>query len=205
MLATANIVDVDAVLAQVAAGKDGVAGGGALGSYTFRAGPAAALARLNGTVDDAVSAVNGLLAAADRASVLEVYDSVKGLVCCALPDSFSSMWVAFTVGGALALFFALLAFGYLGKLDALPRVDCCGCSCHTRARYAAAVAPGPRPQPGLAYPGINGAVVGGIGGGRGRSGDLEAPRPAAVAARAAPGWDDGTVVAELVVRTPAKK
>lgn len=41
---------------------------------------------------------------------------------------------------ALAMLFATL--WYLGKLDTVPRRDCCGCSCHTRTKYAGTVVPG---------------------------------------------------------------
>lgn len=62
---------------------------------------------------------------------------------------------------ALAMLFATMWF--IGKLDRVPRRDCCGCSCHTRAAYAGtAVLPG-------------------------GGGELEAPLPQY---NTAPGWEN---------------
>ncbi|GBF87337.1 hypothetical protein Rsub_00048 [Raphidocelis subcapitata] len=191
VLKDAGLVDVDAVLAQVADGKDQVAA--TLAAYTLRAGPTAVLVRLNATVDAATGAVTALLSAANYDQVFPLYESVKGLLCCVLPDSFSGMWTALTIGGILAWFLVLLTFFFIGKLDALPRTDCCGCSCHTHAKYAGRITPGPMPQPGMggepgwvgaplppAYPDLEG-------------GQTQAPAEA--------GWESH-VVAEVVVRTP---
>jgi hypothetical protein len=67
-----------------------------------RAGPTAVLVRLNSTVDAATGEVNALLAAANYDQVFPLYEGVKGLLCCTLPDSFSGMWTALTIGGILA-------------------------------------------------------------------------------------------------------
>jgi hypothetical protein len=160
-------------------------------------------------------------------------------------------------------FLTLLTFFYLGRLDALPRIDCCGCTCHTvrtargtgigaacadppaprpqhsraplhvmslaptphpvrrrprrlrspapmqRGKYTGTITPGPMPQPGLygdhwhgpaAPPPYPGDIEAGSKGGAGHSSDGGAA--AAAAAHPLPGWEDGTVVAELVVRPP---
>ncbi|KIY92112.1 hypothetical protein MNEG_15852 [Monoraphidium neglectum] len=91
-------------------------------------------------------------------------------------------------------FLVLLAFFYIGKLDKLPRTDCCGCSCHTRAKYAGTVAPGPVRQVGIGggWPGAPSATAPP----QGQPGEVVAiPVPHA-------GWEDGAVLAEIVVRTP---
>ena len=44
--------------------------------------------------------------------------------------------------GIFALVTIILCFVYLGNLDHLPRVDCCGCTCHTPSRYKHTPAPG---------------------------------------------------------------
>ena len=130
--------------------------------------------------------------------VFPVYTSVKGLLCCTLPDSFSSMWTAFTIGGMLAWFLILLTFFYIGKLDRLPRTDCCGCSCHTRSKYAGTVAPGP-----MRIIGFGGWAGHGQGGLRPITGEPSAPpQQVAIPIPHNAGWEDGHVVAELVVRAP---
>ncbi|KAI8465065.1 MAG: hypothetical protein J3K34DRAFT_525687 [Monoraphidium minutum] len=195
VLNAAGLVDVDAVLAQVIDGQGDVVAD-ITADYTFRPGPTAVLLRINATVDDAIGAVDDLLAAASYDQVVPLYAGIKGLLCCSIPDSFSSMWTALTIGGMSAWFLVLLAFFFVGKLDRLPRTDCCGCTCHTRTKYAGTVAPGPMRQAGL-------------GGWLGERGVSPAPHPAhpgpgGVSIPIPPhtGWEDGTVVAELVVRTP---
>jgi len=158
---------------------------------------------MNTTVDSAVAAVGALIDSASREQVMPLYESVKGLICCSIPDTFSGMWIALSIGGMLAWFLVLLTFFYIKKLDALPRTDCCGCSCHTRTKYTGAVSPGPRPQPGM------GADIWGSGAPAQYPphyppGDVEAGRSAqAVPIPIGAGWEgEGHVVAELVVRAP---
>jgi hypothetical protein len=41
----------------------------------------------------------------------------------------------------LGLFLIFVTWFYIGKIDSVGRVDCCGCSLHTKSRYQPTVAP----------------------------------------------------------------
>lgn len=122
------------------------------------------------------------------------------MLCCTIPDSFSSMWTAFSIGGMLAWFLILLTFFYIGKLDRLPRTDCCGCTCHTRSRYSATIMPpGPLRMVGFGAWGGRGRGLGPITGSpaaRPKAGEVAIPMPRGGS------WEDGQVVAQVVVRPP---
>lgn len=99
----------------------------------------------------------------------------------------------------MAWFLVLLSFFYIGKLDSLPRADCLGCSCHTRSRYASTVLPGPRHQAGMITRDLEAAMGHGAHSGTSQQQQYPGAVPRPV------GWEDGAVVAELVVRSPDKK
>lgn len=41
---------------------------------------------------------------------------------------------------------------FIGKLDRVPRQDCCGCTCHTRSKYAHSAHPGAATEQQAALP-----------------------------------------------------
>lgn len=150
-------------------------------SCARRASPLAVLGRLNDTVSDVRGGVEGLLDSFDRDALIPVYQDVKGLVCCAVPDAVASMWTALTFAGVFALALAFVSFFFIGRIDRAPRRDCCGCTCHTRSKYAGTVFPDALPM--YAAPGY------------------DAPPYEAPAQLNGAMWSDGTE-AHVVVQAP---
>lgn len=95
----------------------------------------AALDKLPTNRDAISAAVDALIAAGDYSQVNPIYRSVKGFICCDFPAVLGNMWTALTFSGLTAWISILCGFFLLGRIDALPRVDACGCSCHTFARW----------------------------------------------------------------------
>eukprot|EP00878_Enallax_costatus_P042646 GHUV01050075.1.p1 GENE.GHUV01050075.1~~GHUV01050075.1.p1 ORF type:complete len:277 (+),score=57.47 GHUV01050075.1:182-1012(+) len=154
VLKSANLVDIDAMIAQIV-NSQGTVLSSLSGSWTFKSKPLTILGGINGTIAGIDQGVNTLLTTVGRDGMIPVYGDVKGLVCCLVPDFLSSMWIGLTFAGIFAFALIFCTFFYIGKLDKTPRKDCCGCTCHTPAKYAGTVFPDTLPQfqaPGFENP-----------------------------------------------------
>eukprot|EP00879_Flechtneria_rotunda_P025064 GHRR01026603.1.p1 GENE.GHRR01026603.1~~GHRR01026603.1.p1 ORF type:complete len:242 (-),score=66.94 GHRR01026603.1:241-933(-) len=145
VLKDAGLVDLDSVMTQMTTSQNSVVQD-LTGTFTFRSGPMNIINSLNTTIDGITGGVEALLQRASRDELMPVYGEVKGFVCCAVPDMFTSMWTGLTFSGVFATALIFLTFFFIGRIDKVPRKDCCGCTCHTAGKYVGTVVPGTLPQ-----------------------------------------------------------
>lgn len=105
-------------------------------AYNNDAGIRASVDGLYASRDAVFTSIDNTLALVDYADIVDVYGGVKNAICCTLPETLGSAWTATTIAGLLSLLLVLFVFFLIGKIDALPRADCCGCTFHTYKRCA---------------------------------------------------------------------
>lgn len=105
------------------------------GTYTLQYKSNALLAALDAQTVAIQSSLDATLAALGYDAIQPLYVGTKSYVCCTVPALLGSTWLTLTLAGAFGCVVAIGAFIYLGRIDALPRRDVCGCSTHTYEWY----------------------------------------------------------------------